>query len=65
MISNVGILNAGFDCPDIDVVILYRATMSLPLFLQMVGRGSRTTQSKSNFTILDFGNNIQRHGFWE
>jgi len=65
MISNVGILNAGFDCPDIDVVILYRATMSLPLFLQMVGRGSRTTKSKSEFTILDFGNNIQRHGFWE
>jgi len=65
MISNVGILNAGFDCPDIDVVILYRATMSLPLFLQMVGRGSRTTLRKSTFTILDFGNNIQRHGFWE
>ena len=65
MISNVGILNAGFDCPDIEVVILYRATMSLPLFLQMVGRGSRTTKSKSSFTILDFGNNIQRHGFWE
>lgn len=65
MVSNVGILNAGFDCPDIDVVILYRATMSLPLFLQMVGRGSRTTQNKKTFTILDFGNNIQRHGFWE
>lgn len=65
MISNVGILNAGFDCPDINVVILYRATMSLPLFLQMVGRGSRTTSNKQDFTILDFGNNIQRHGFWE
>lgn len=65
MISNVGILTAGFDCPDIDVVILYRATKSLPLFLQMVGRGSRTTESKKNFTILDFGNNIKRHGFWE
>lgn len=65
MVSNVGILNAGFDCQDIQVVILYRATMSLPLFLQMVGRGSRTTSNKSEFTILDFGNNIQRHGFWE
>lgn len=65
MISNVGILNAGFDCPDIDVVILYRATKSLPLFLQMCGRGSRTTKTKKQFTILDFGNNIKRHGFWE
>lgn len=65
MISNVGILNAGFDDPSIEVVILYRATKSLPLFLQMCGRGSRTTETKSRFYILDFGNNIQRHGFWE
>ena len=65
MLSNVGILNAGFDQPDIEVVILYRATKSLPLFLQMVGRGSRVTQTKYTFTILDFGNNIKRHGFWE
>lgn len=65
LISNVGILNAGFDAPSIEVVILYRATKSLPLFLQMCGRGSRTTETKSSFTILDFGNNIQRHGFWE
>jgi superfamily II DNA or RNA helicase len=65
MISNVGILNAGFDCPDIKVVILYRATKSLPLFLQMVGRGSRITDTKKEFTILDFGNNIKTHGFWE
>ena len=65
LISNVGILNAGFDCPDISVVILYRATKSLPLFLQMVGRGSRTTPNKNKFTILDFGNNIFTHGYWE
>jgi superfamily II DNA or RNA helicase len=65
LISNVGILTAGFDEPNIETVILYRATKSLPLFLQMVGRGSRTTKTKDTFTILDFGNNIQRHGFWE
>jgi len=65
ILSNVGILTAGFDENSIEVVILYRATKSLPLFLQMVGRGSRTNSIKSEFTILDFGNNIQRHGFWE
>jgi superfamily II DNA or RNA helicase len=65
LISNVGILTAGFDEATIQVVILYRATKSLPLFLQMVGRGSRTTSDKDSFTILDFGNNITRHGFWE
>lgn len=65
VICNVGILTTGFDDPSIEVVILYRATKSLPLFLQMVGRGSRVTPTKSSFTILDFGNNVAKHGFWE
>jgi len=65
VICNCGILNAGYDQPDIEVVILYRATTSLPLFLQMCGRGSRVTPTKSKFTILDFGSNISRHGYWE
>lgn len=65
ILSNYGILTTGFDCPSIEVVILYRATKSLPLFLQMVGRGSRVTSTKKEFTILDFGNNIQRHNYWE
>lgn len=64
ILCNVGILTRGFDQPDIEVVILYRATKSLPLFLQMVGRGSRTTRTKKDFYILDFGNNIKEHGFW-
>ena len=62
---NVGILTAGFDCPNIETVILYRATTSLSLFLQMVGRGSRVTDKKNSFFLLDFGNNIQTHDFWE
>ena len=65
ILSNYGILTTGFDCPSIQVVILYRATKSLPLFLQMVGRGSRVTPNKNTFTILDFGNNIKTHNYWE
>lgn len=61
---NCGVLTTGYDCPSIDVVVLYRATTSLPLFLQMVGRGSRTTETKKEFTILDFGMNVKTHGFW-
>jgi len=64
MLSNVGILTAGYDHALIEVVILYRATKSLPLYLQMVGRGSRTSTNKTKFTILDFGNNIYTHNFW-
>lgn len=65
ILCNCGILTAGFDQADIKTVILYRATTSLPLFLQMCGRGSRLSPGKEYFKILDFGNNIQRHGFWE
>lgn len=63
MINN-GILTTGYDHPAIQFVILYRATTSLPLFLQMIGRGSRPHQSKSSFTVLDFGQNHTRHGLW-
>jgi DNA-directed RNA polymerase subunit M/transcription elongation factor TFIIS len=31
----------------------------------MVGRGSRVTPTKNQFTILDFGNNIKTHKYWE
>lgn len=65
VLCNCGILTAGYDCPDIETIVLYRATTSLPLFMQMVGRGSRITPTKNKFTILDFGNNIHRLGFWE
>ena len=66
ILCNVGILTTGFDEPTIQTIILYRATKSLPLFLQMVGRGSRIIKGiKETFNILDFGNNVNEHGFWE
>lgn len=65
ILCNVGILTTGFDDPETEVVILYRATTSLALYLQMVGRGSRVTATKSKFIILDFGNNIDTHGPWD
>lgn len=65
VLCNCGILTAGFDQPDIETIILYRATASLPLFLQMCGRGSRLAPGKTHFNILDFGNNIRRLGHWE
>jgi superfamily II DNA or RNA helicase len=65
VLSNVGLFTTGFDEPTTECVILYRATKSLPLFLQMCGRGSRTTANKEGFIILDFGNNVLTHGFWD
>ncbi len=66
VLTSVGVLTTGFDEPTIETVILYRATMSLTLFCQMVGRGSRVIPGKkSEFFILDLGNNIKNHSFWE
>ena len=64
IITNCAITTTGYDCPDIECIVLYRATTSLPLYLQMIGRGSRITNTKKHFTILDFGMNVQRHGYW-
>jgi len=64
VLSNYGILTTGFDETTIKSVILYRATKSLVLFLQMVGRGSRI-KTENTFKLLDFGNNILTHGFWQ
>ncbi len=61
---SVGMLTKGFDYPPIDLVILNRATTSLPLYLQMVGRGSRICEGKDKFTVVDYGGNAKRHGLW-
>jgi superfamily II DNA or RNA helicase len=65
VLVNCGIATTGFDCPDIEVVVVNRATQSVALWLQMVGRGSRPAPNKSEFTILDFGENVHRLGFWQ
>lgn len=62
---SVGILTKGFDFPKIDLVILNRATTSLALYCQMIGRGSRIFEGKSNFVVLDYGENADRHGLWD
>jgi superfamily II DNA or RNA helicase len=65
VLVNCGIATTGFDCPDIEVVVVNRATQSVALWLQMVGRGSRPAPNKKAFTILDFGENVHRLGFWQ
>jgi superfamily II DNA or RNA helicase len=64
---NCGILTTGYDHPPISAVIMNRATMSLPLWLQCCGRGSRTSPetSKTDFVLIDMGTNIDRLGLWD
>lgn len=61
---SVGQLTKGFDFPPADLIILNRATTSLPLYLQMCGRGSRTAEGKERFSVLDYGGNAKRLGLW-
>jgi hypothetical protein len=59
---NVNVLTTGFDAPNVDCVCLLRATVSPGLYYQMVGRGFRLHEAKRNCLVLDFGENITRHG---
>lgn len=65
ILTSVSILTTGFDEPSIQSVILNRATNSLTLYHQMIGRGARRTPQKKTFTIIDLGNNIDRFGEWD
>jgi len=64
ILTSVSILTTGFDEPTVQTVILNRATTSLTLYHQMIGRGSRRLPQKKNFNIIDLGNNTDRFGDW-
>ncbi|MEO9258151.1 MAG: DEAD/DEAH box helicase family protein [Crocinitomicaceae bacterium] len=65
ILSSVGILTTGFDEPTVETIILNRATRSLTLYHQMIGRGSRKLPTKSEFKLIDLGNNVRRFGLWQ
>ncbi len=65
IVTSVGILTTGFDEPTVECIILNRATRSLTLYHQMIGRGSRRLPHKNHFTIIDLGNNAKRLGLWQ
>ena len=64
ILTSVGILTTGFDEPTVESIVLNRATKSLTLYFQMIGRGSRKLPHKDNFTVIDLGNNALRFGLW-
>lgn len=64
ILTSVGILTTGFDEPTVETIILNRATKSITLYYQMIGRGSRVIGDKKDFTVLDLGNNAARFGLW-
>lgn len=65
ILTSVSILTTGFDEPSVETIILNRATRSLTLYFQMIGRGSRIFKGKNEFTVVDLGNNLARFGPWD
>jgi superfamily II DNA or RNA helicase len=65
VLCNVDILTTGYDEPSIECVVINRRTKSVPLWLQMCGRGSRIFKGKKDFIILDMGGNTIELGHWE
>ena len=65
ILTSVSILTTGFDEPSVETVMLNRATRSLTLYFQMIGRGSRILPNKDQFTVVDLGNNSARFGMWD
>lgn len=59
---NCGVFTTGFNVPDVDAIILLRATKSPGLYVQMVGRGLRRAEGKQDCLVLDYGGNVERHG---
>lgn len=61
-ICNVNVYTEGFNAPNIDCIVLLRPTLSPGLFSQMVGRGLRVFDRKSDCLVLDFAGCIEEHG---
>jgi superfamily II DNA or RNA helicase len=55
------ILNEGWDCPDIEVLLMARPTLSRVLYLQQLGRGTRKAPGKDCLIVFDFVDNATRY----
>lgn len=62
VLCTVGMLTEGWDCPQTDCLLMCRPTLSPALYVQMVGRGLRTAEGKTDCLLLDLSGNVLRHG---
>ena len=51
---NVSVLTTGFDAPHVDVIAILRTTESVSLYQQIIGRGLRLAEGKTDCFILDY-----------
>ena len=54
VLCNSMLLTEGWDCPAVDCVVVLRPTKVRSLYSQMVGRGTRLAEGKTDLLLLDF-----------
>jgi superfamily II DNA or RNA helicase len=55
------ILNEGWNCPDVEVLLMARPTLSKVIYLQQLGRGTRKAPGKECLVVFDFVDNSTRY----
>lgn len=63
VICNVGVMTTGVDLPFVSAIILARPTRSEMLYVQIIGRGLRTYEGKTDCLALDHSDTTARLGF--
>lgn len=61
VLCNSMLLTEGWDCPNVDCVVVLRPTKVRALYSQMVGRGTRLAPGKEELLLLDFLWHTERH----
>ena len=61
-LCSMGVLTTGFNAKHTDLIGVARPTKSTGLWIQILGRGMRLHEGKQDCIILDWGQNITRHG---
>ncbi|MEZ9876338.1 ATP-dependent helicase [Vibrio breoganii] len=54
---NVSVLTTGFDAPHVDLIAVLRPTESISLYQQIIGRGLRLSEGKSECLVLEYAGN--------
>jgi hypothetical protein len=55
------ILNEGWDCPDVEVLLMARPTLSKVVYMQQLGRGTRMAPGKECLVVIDFVDNSLKY----
>jgi superfamily II DNA or RNA helicase len=55
------VLNEGWDCAKLEVLLMARPTLSRILYMQQLGRGTRKAPGKEELIVFDFVDNASRY----